>query len=275
MKHIFKKSNFLYAIILMILTGCNTISTKEFHLANDLKATDERLNSLLTDAIKFDNRSAKKDIALLASYAHDTANKVATEGKSNFALSYYRIAAIAYWRDDIETNNDKFFTVVNAAENICNKLDASAPDRDCFVIRFTPYFSSIESIVMDESFKSENVLTSDDHATKAKKLLKDLGMVKTMDNTDIGNGHLVNFMIQSQMQQKFLIDHKNLSQYICENLNNVFKVYVQTFGAVKGKFGDSISADNRLIQEYIAMPGEAGDPKIKSFIASKVSSCDS
>lgn len=275
MKHIFRKSNFLYAIVLIVLAGCNTISTKEFHLANDLKATDERLNSLLADAIKSDNRNKKKDIALLASYAHDTANKVATEGKSKFALGYYRIAAIAYWRDDIETNNDKFFTVVNAAEDICKKLDSSAPDRDCFVIRFTPYFSSIESIVMDESFNSNNIAASIDHATNAKKLLKDLGMVKTMDNTDIGNGHLVNFIIQSQMQQKFLIDHKNLSQYICENLNNVFKVYVQTFGAVKMKSDGNIIAENRLIQEYIAMPGEAGDQKIKSFIASKVSSCDS
>jgi len=275
MNHIFRKTHFLHIIALMLLVGCNTISTKEFHMANDLKATDERLNGLLVDAIKNGNNSAKKDIALLATYAHDTANNAAAEGKSKFALGYYRIASIAYWRDDDKDNNSKFFTVVNAAENICNKLDSSAPDRDCFVIRFTPYFSSIESIMLDESFKSDNVSASDAHAINARKLLKDLGMVKTMGNTDIENGHLVNFIVQSQKQQKFLSDHKNLNQYICDNLKNVFKAYIQTFVAVEVKSVNSVSAENPLIQEYIAMPGEANDQKIKNFIASKVSSCGS
>lgn len=257
----------------MALAGCNTISTKELTQARDLKETDDQLNELLVNAIKFDNKREKKDIALIGTYAHDTANKLATEGELRLALSYYRIATIAYWRDDIENNNNQVFVIAKATQDICTKTDSRAPDRDCFITRFTPYFAAVESILLNDSFNRDNILAFEDHAKKARELLEKLGQVSTMENTDIGNGILTNFIIQSSKQRTFLNDHKNLNEYICKNIQSVFDSYLGIFGAVKGKFGDSVSAENPLIQEYIDMPGEPTPQKQNLFIASKVSSC--
>lgn len=261
-----------------MLTGC--ISTEDFNLANDLKATNGRLDELLINAIKADNRKQKKEIGLIAAYAHDTATQIASEGKNKLALGYYRIAAIAYWRDDIKSNNEQFFRVINTAENICKSLDDKAPDRDCFVIRFTPYFSAIDSVFVDEKFLIDTASATNDEAEVARMLLIDLGNQNNATSVDASNGHLVNLLNQANSQSKFLAKHDSLNNYICDNLFNSLTQYIGGYGRVFSYYsnqgnGAEIKEQNPLISEISALQAASIKAKTKAFIVSKVPSCAS
>jgi hypothetical protein len=262
--------------VTLALTAC--VSTEDFNLANDLKSTNDRLTELLSKAVKENTRSEKKDIELIAAYAHDTATQIASNGKNKLALGYYRIAAIGYWRDDIDENNGKFFEVISAAESICEGLDNKAPDRDCFVVRFTPYFTAVESIFLNPDWEATAASADQSETEKARQLLIDLGSQSSQERVVATNGHLVNLMVQAKVQQEFLRAHDSLNQYICSNVFASFDAYTRKYGNVLSAYtrlgiAQTLDQENPLIKEYMESPGVAGDTKIKAFIVTKVPSC--
>ncbi len=268
----------IIAISLMLLQGC--LSTKRYEMATDLNATDSKMDRLLIQANAKDDRTPKKDISLVASYAHDAATAAAKNNEAKLALGYYRIAVLGYWRDDIENNNQQLFDVVNAAEDICITLSNNAPDRDCFVIRFTPLLASLEESINQQGFDI-NVLTATEEQKKiGLDLLLKIGG-ETSNGINFNNGALSNLINQAIAQQDFLDQHTSLNEYVCNNLNTTFSTYVSLISPYRSDVSgtateNQLLADHPLYKAYREVPADqvnSKEERIKYLIDRKVESC--
>jgi hypothetical protein len=266
------------AASILALQGC--LSTERYEMATDLNATDSKLTRLLMQANAKDDRNPKEDISLVALYAHDAASAAAKIGENKLALGYYRIATIGYWRDDIESNNQKLFEVVNAAENICKKMSNKAPDRDCFVIRFTPLLASLEES-LNQPGLAVNVATASaaEKKTGLNLLFKIGGESK--GGIYFKNGALSNLINQAIAQQGFLSKHTSLNEYVCNNLNTTFSSYVSLISPyridVNGTTAENqLLAEHPLYKAYREVPADQVDSKkerVDYLINNKVASC--
>jgi hypothetical protein len=261
---------------ILILQGC--LSTQSFELAKDLNTTNEKMNQLLTTAIIEKNIKPKNKISLLAAYSHDAATSAAKKGENKLALGYYRIAATGYWRDDNPDNNRMLFDVVNSAEEICKELDSKAPDRDCFVLRFTPLFASLED-AMKQGKKFDLGATAAE-INKGLLRLKDIGF-KEKNSVVYNNGAFTNLLNQMIKQQKFLKQHSSLNSYICKNINDTFYSYLSMVFSYRGHLANKPEAeillnDNPFYDEFIKLKPQKNETRLaksKRYISTKLPSC--
>ncbi|MBT1064365.1 hypothetical protein KJY73_12315 [Bowmanella sp. Y26] len=264
---------------LLVMQGC--LSTERYEKASDLNTTDSELERLLIEANAKDDKTPKPAIELLAIYAYDAATAAVKSNEAKLALGYYRIAAIGFWRDDIAANNQKLFDVVNAAERVCDAMTEKAPDRDCFVIRFTPLLASLEEALLAQPPIEFSTATTAQIQSGLAALFKLGGESK--GGIDFNNGALPNLINQAIAQQTFLSHHTTLNQYVCDNLSAAFAKYVSVISPyrenAKGtEAEDQLLADHPLYKSYRTIPGEAVNSqqeRVEYLIGSKVASCKS
>jgi hypothetical protein len=268
----------LIALSFLTLQGC--LSTERYEMATDLNATDNELARLLILANTKDDTEERKEIARVAIYAHDAASAATKSGENKLALGYYRIAAIGYWRDDIDNNNQKLFDVVKASEKICNKMSNKAPDRDCFVIRFTPLFAALEEAFIKAGVDIDVATASSTEKKNRLELLLKIGG-ESKGGVDFNNGALSNLVNQAAAQQGFLKKHTSLNEYVCNNLNATFSRYVSLISPFRSNVEGTVAenqllADHPFYKAYREVPEDqvnSKEERVDHLINSKVASC--
>ena len=239
----------------LFLSAC--ISTEEFNEAQDLNRVNQELEQMLTIAINQDNREPKPQLALLGSYAFDKGNTLSS-GHPRLAISYFRIAAIAFWRDDVAENNSQFFDVVNAGELLCAQLNEKAPDRDCLIGRFTPLLASVE-----DGLQKLTPPTPD-----AIKKFADEGAPGEVSPR---NGALVNLINQTHKYEAFFARHPSMNTYFCTNIANAMYEYILPASAPSM---DDITKQQPIIQGYKAQTGQdTKQGRVQAYLSGILPTC--
>lgn len=271
----FKKRTLKYLITLFAaftLSAC--ISTAEFTAANDVNLMDNNLTALLIESSTKSNTAEKKQIAYLAALAHESGDAMASAGSPKLALAYYRIAAVGYWRDDVDANDNQLFDVIDSAKVLCDTLKSAgkAPDRDCFIIQITLSLEVLEekyseiSRVNQANFNPSNIVD-------VRRLLDELGY-QADDNNAKSAGFLVKFVSNAKNNATFLHKHPTMKAYIEETLLAATKQYKMSIDEVMGYYRNNdgaaeianMSATHPIYKTYLSQSGSTEGERIKTMV---------
>ncbi len=264
-----------YLIILFAtvnLSAC--ISTAEFTAANDVNLMDNNLTSLLIESSANNNTGEKKQIAYLAALAHESGDTMASAGSPKLALAYYRIAAVGYWRDDVDANDNQLFEVIDSAKVLCDSLKSSgkAPDRDCFITQVTLSLEVLEDKYKEISeFEQSNF--GPNNIADVHRLLDELGY-QADDNNTKSAGFLVKFVSNAKNNAAFFKNHPTMKAYIEETLLAVTKQYKMSMGEVMGYYRNNngaaeianLKANHPIYQAYIKQSASTEGERIKTMV---------
>jgi hypothetical protein len=139
----------LVMLLPLIVTG-GCASVDDVQRASTLIRTDNELTRLLVEVRPEDRSSAAIWIAGLAVDAHARADALANTAHRADAIAFYRIAATADWRSGDPAVASDLFDVVETATDLCDALEAGAPERDCVYLRLVIPFASIEELFAAE-----------------------------------------------------------------------------------------------------------------------------
>lgn len=212
------------------LSAC--ISTAEFTAANDINLMDNNLTSLLMESSSKNYTGEKKQIAYLAALAHESGDAMAMAGSPKLALAYYRIAAVGYWRDDVDTNDNQLFDVIDSAKLLCDKLQSvgKAPDRDCFIIQITLSLEVLEGKYAEiAEFKQQDFTPN--NIADVRRRLDELGYQADND-TAKSTGFLVKFISTANNNTAFLNKHPTMKAYMVETISKATDYYTKSMNEV-------------------------------------------
>jgi|GEM_PF-2843050 len=272
----FKNRTLKYLITLFAtftLSAC--ISTAEFTAANDINQMDNNLTALLIESSAKNNTAEKKQIAYLAALAHESGDAMVSAGSPKLALAYYRIAAVGYWRDDVDANDYQLFDVLDSSKVLCDTLKGigKAPDRDCFIIQVT---LSLE--VLEEKYSEISKVNQTDfnpsNIADVRRLLDELGYQADNNNAKSA-GFLVKFVTNAKSNAAFLSKHPTMKAYIEDTLLAATKQYKMSMGEVTGYYrkndGESeianMKATHPIYQAYLSQSGSTDVERIKTMVA--------
>jgi hypothetical protein len=258
--------------ILFTLMSC--VSTEDFYAANDINKMDNNLTTLLVKAINSNNTNEKHEIAFTAALAHDSGDSMAEQGKAKLAIAYYRIAAIAYWQDDIDANDNQLIAVMDASQALCKSLqsDGKAPDRDCFVIQLTLLLEVIEQKFEDIAQVDQVDFTST-NIKGIRQLVDDIGVGAAPNSAQI-NGFLPSFIDNVKNNAAFLRNHPTMQSYIRDNLVTIITRYknnvseVKTFYTRQGNNSDlaTLNATHPVYTLFLNTAGNTNEERVNLMI---------
>lgn len=256
----------------LTLSAC--ISTAEYTAANDVNLMDNNLTALLIESSAKNNTAEKKQIAYLAALAHESGDAMVSAGSPKLALAYYRIAAVGYWRDDVDANDNQLFDVIDSAKVLCDTLKGvgKAPDRDCFIIQVTLSLEVLEekyseiSRVNQTNFNPSNI-------ADVRRLLDELGY-QADDNNAKSAGFLVKFVSNAKNNATFLNKHPTMKAYIEETLLAATKQYKMSIDEVMGYYRNNdgadeianMSATHPIYKTYLSQSGSTEGERIKTMV---------
>jgi hypothetical protein len=225
---------------------------------------DNNLTALLIESSTKNNTAEKKQIAYLAALAHESGNAMASAGNPKLALAYYRIAAVGYWRDDIDANDNQLFNVMDSAKVLCDTLKntQNAPDRDCFIIQVTLSLEVLEG-KFSEISNVEQTKFNPSNIVDVRRLLDEIGY-EADDNNAKSAGFLVKFVSNAKSNATFLSKHPTMKAYIEDTLLAATMQYKMSMGEVIGYYlkndGESeianMKATHPVYKAYLSQTGK-------------------
>ncbi|MFT5276949.1 MAG: hypothetical protein ACI97K_001963 [Glaciecola sp.] len=260
--------------LLAVFTLMSCVTTDEFTAANDVNSMDNNLTTLLIDASSKNDTGEKKQIAFLAALAHESGDAMASTGSKKVALAYYRIAAVAYWRDDISSNDNKLLDVIDSAKVLCDTLkeEGKAPDRDCFVVQITLLLEVIEGKFGAIANIDQSDFT-DIKIADVRSLIDELGYQANSNNAK-SQGFFVTFVETIKTNAAFLKNHPTMKTYIVETLLKTTKQYKRSMSEIAAYYRKtnsddemtSLNATHPIFVQYGNRPEETQDKRIEKMI---------
>lgn len=254
------------------LSAC--ISTAEYTAANDVNLMDNNLTALLIEASTKNNTAEKKQIAYLAALAHESGDAMKDAESPKLALAYYRIAAVGYWRDDVDANDNQLFDVIDSANLLCDalKVAGKAPDRDCFIIEITLALEVLEAKYKDIA-KIDQTEFNDSSIVDVRRLLDEIGYEENENNAKSA-GFLVKFVSNANNNAAFLNKHPTMKDYIEETLFLATKQYKMSMSEMMGYYRKrnaldeiaKIEATHPIYQAYLRQSGSTEGERINTMI---------
>ena len=137
-----------------LLVGCGSLT--DVRNANRLLKADHELAQLVaTKESKPVTRlagtvdlSVRNQLLLVGDDALRQATRLEEEGgvaRRLEAVSWYRIAATAYWQSGEESVTDEMFQAAQRGRTLCASLGERAPDRDAFFLKLVIPFAAFEA----------------------------------------------------------------------------------------------------------------------------------
>lgn len=212
------------AVALMLLVGCRTLN--DVKSANQLIRADNELAQLASvrqsgatnSVVGSVDQSVQAQLVIAGDEALKQAQLLRDDAgvkRRLEALSWYRIAATAYWQSRAAQSVDKMFQAAQDGTALCAELGDKAPDRDGFYLKLVIPFAAFEA--------SAN--------TPQKGLLLDLGEVEFGDASRAAAGVIVIKDAYSRLQtmrnvlqeidackdDPVLVKHPSLQAYYDDN----------------------------------------------------------
>ncbi len=210
---------FFFISLVVTLSACATVN--DVRRASDMIRLDNELARVLTSKDALDDRPM--NLESIANEAIDQAEKVKdTENKLD-AISFYRIAATAFWKSNSSEASGSLMATVNEGEQLCAQMAGNAPDRDCIFMKLILPFAGIES------------------ATSGRKYDEELGGLDFIDGSNPEEVALLDEAatylhtikkatekVSEYGSEPALTTHTELRKYYCRNMRKVRKNYENT-----------------------------------------------
>lgn len=306
---IVKVRNGLVVLMCFWIFGC--VTTEEFNGARELNRADDdmqntliQLNTLASDLKNSQrellqdpsNNSIKKGVSeleelieqrqesasALAGFARQKAESLASANHNHLAIGFYRIAALGYWKDGIDTqdNNKAFFVSINNAKALCEKMGDKAPDRDCFFLAFTPLLAGVEETLKNPSLLGFRATESSQSVIEEVRRFS-MALARENDQSvDAGNGTLTNLINLAIQRQSFLSNHPSMATYICRQIKRVSGRYIGIVATLaKNRLTDEavIKDENPFYARFLSFddPGTANsiEQRTSALINNQISLC--
>ncbi|MGL1956250.1 MAG: hypothetical protein OCD00_02880 [Colwellia sp.] len=208
--------------ISITLTACVTL--KEVQQSTDLLNTEQHLNQVLTSK----GKNLKSELAIIAVHAVTQADELVKKEKyKSFAISYYRIAATAYWQAKETSSVNDLFKVANSGQKACGSLEEKAPDRDCLFLYLVLPFASMEEISKNHDFdflnQGEQYGVGSDWSLLQSKLN---AAQQSLQNMNMIVGKVIDI---GHTRKNLISGHNTLKQYYCENAKEA-KTHLNSLG---------------------------------------------
>lgn len=227
---------FIYGILSILLHGCATV--EDIKRSTDIIRSDNELIRLLQEVRPNDMSGASTYLIGLGIHSKTEADNLKHDpSKQTESLSYYRIAAISFWRSGDGKYVNDLFAISNSAEKICSELKEKAPDRDCLFLQLVIPFAGIESSANN---------TDIEYAANKNNLSGIIDKINFNDDNKISN--MINTMkaaydalqAEKKLIKKILaigedhrfISHKDMQEYYCHNVTKARNIYYKNIASV-------------------------------------------
>lgn len=145
------------------------------------------------------------------------------------AISYYRIAATAYWQSRTSVGDNAVNGVVDEGKLVCARFGDKKPDRDCFFMELIVPFSGFEQILRKARTNGNSVIGGAigynglDEAEKSKMIAAQRNLQALKTNIEASYSIATNFPGVPD----------NIQVYYCENTGAMAAEYVGVAGEFK------------------------------------------
>jgi hypothetical protein len=136
----------LALLAVLALAACGTLT--EIKNATQLIKADNELALMITSRDEDTSGTVKAQLVMAGDQAFERAQSTVSGGSSKErveAISWYRIAATAYWQSGETDAVSKMFQAADAGRQLCTDLGAGAPDRDCVYLKLLIPFAAFEA----------------------------------------------------------------------------------------------------------------------------------
>ena len=138
----------LSVAIPLFLVGCVTV--QDIQTANRLIHADDQLQTLVQARDQDETGGAKAQLVALGQDAMKQAGLMeANEATRREAISYYRIAATAFWQSRSESVVSEMFSAADKGNALCKSMGDNAPDRDRLFLTLVIPFAAVEASLGD------------------------------------------------------------------------------------------------------------------------------
>ncbi|WP_262690014.1 hypothetical protein [Kordiimonas aestuarii] len=231
-------------VLAIALGGCVTIdqvrtASNIIKLDNDLQqGIQQRIRHRQAEAHAQQIPTDKRDpagvqsldfvnLADIGNQAANKAQKLAAESDTlPEALSYYRIAAMAYWQSYDPSVNTALGNVVEDGKALCQKMGENSPDRDCFLLPLIPPYAGYEETRRSMSPGGSSLFSGINMADGATQQ-------EARDLTTIADA-LVGMKAAVTQAYKVATDFggvpDNIKAYYCSNTNRMAQAFLDSAG---------------------------------------------
>jgi hypothetical protein len=166
---------------------------------------------------------------------------------------------------------------------VCSELKKtnSAPDRDCFLMVFTPLLAAVESEINLASMNPSSPLAPRSAADMRTALSSFTN--RQSEAIAASNGTLVNLMLQAQAREAFLFAHESINRYVCANIFGLLDQHYTHVSILNAYFArqsvaQDISAEQPIYQAIANTPVNASDvnarySRLQTYLNTQLKPC--
>lgn len=210
------KINFVVCLAVTMIMGC--ASLKDVQRAGELIRTDNELESLLRDKAPLSAEKTEQ-ILVLGHFAKKEADMLATENqepKIRDAISYYRIAATAFWKSQSKDISSDLLNSVDGGLDLCRKLGDRAPDRDEMYLHLVTHYAIYDEIFRSKTdIKQKLIKVNFDDADNTEQEIK---LMKIVGDILIRMKNPIDKMLLFGADKRYKT-HEGMRKYFCKNLS--------------------------------------------------------
>ena len=226
-----KLKHWLLAVAIpLFLVGCVTV--EDLQSANRLIHADDQLQTLVQAQPEDINQAVSVELIALGNDAMKQAKLLAgNEATQREAVSYYRIAATAFWQSRSDSAASQLFEARDDGLALCEDLKPNAPDRDRLFLKLIIPYAVLETSMHDADKALDIVqgeIESNDLTSKSVDALEDAyGNLKTAKSAIKE--------IESLEQDPALKEHEEFNAYYQYNKADINDNFLMHRGRLAGR----------------------------------------
>jgi len=252
---------FVFGFASLTILGCAT--TQDIQRASDLIRSDNELTRVLVKEGNDDRGVYLVGLAIDAKKKADELRK--TDKTKADAISYYRIAATAFWKSGSTKLVNELFAAADSGQAVCEELKKRAPDRDCLYLQLVIPFAGLEQHANNKGLSKEleDEVDFEDGLPASEE---EIVIIKeTRDSLNISR-QLVKKILAMGKDDRYLT-HLDMRDYFCRNAikakqyhnglaGNYFRkvqIHENKIGDTEAKLGVSLEEANKKVE--MDLPG--------------------
>jgi hypothetical protein len=247
---------FVFGFASLLVLGCAT--TEDVQRASDLIRADNELTRALVEQGNDDGGVYLEGLAIDAKKKADELRK--TDKTKADAISYYRIAATAFWKSGSTKLVNELFAAADSGQAVCEELSEKAPDRDCLYLKLVIPFAGLEQHANKKGLSKEleeGVDFEDGRPASEEEIVI---IKETRDSLNISRS-LVKKILAMGEDDRYLT-HMDMKDYYCRNAieakryhnglaSNYFRkvrIHEKKIGDTEAKLGVSVEKANKKVE---------------------------